>query len=188
MKYTRFEDLPVWKAAVDLFLRVDSIKRHPEFRTSGDLLDQLQRAALSVSNNIAEGFESGTTQQLLTFVYYARGSAGEVRSAFRVMQRMPGFSNLKSEIADAIAAAESCSRQLRAWADSLQNSGISGQRYLTDEARAGHDRRSRAAAFIEQLNEMNRRSAEARERSHAESGIMPEASANAAHSSTGGSA
>ena len=46
---------------------------------SRSLQDQLERAALSVSNNIAEGFERGTTNELLAFIYIARGSAGEVR-------------------------------------------------------------------------------------------------------------
>ena len=51
-----------------------------ERRLSFSLRDQLERAALSVSKNIAEGFERGTTNELLCFIYIARGSAGEVRS------------------------------------------------------------------------------------------------------------
>jgi len=47
---------------------------------SYSLRDQIERAALSVSNNVAEGFERGTTNELLMFIYIARGSAGEVRS------------------------------------------------------------------------------------------------------------
>ena len=43
--------------------------------------------SLSVSNNIAEGFERGTTNELLQFIYIARGSAGEVRSMLRVKSR-----------------------------------------------------------------------------------------------------
>jgi four helix bundle protein len=51
-----------------------------QFRRQRALRDQIERAALSVANNIAEGFERGTTQELITFLYIARGSAGEVRS------------------------------------------------------------------------------------------------------------
>ncbi|HVZ94329.1 MAG TPA: hypothetical protein VG797_07455 [Phycisphaerales bacterium] len=47
--------------------------------------------------------------------------------------------------------AENISRQLRAWADSLQNSEIKGTRYLTDAARQDHARRARADAFLAEL-------------------------------------
>ena len=57
MTYDRFEDTPVWRAAADLAAAIFDWVDHPAFRGRGDLADQLQRAALSVSNNIAEGFE-----------------------------------------------------------------------------------------------------------------------------------
>ena len=76
MKYERFEDLPVWKAAIDLAVRVYALTRDRFFSQAGDLRDQLRRAALSVSNNISEGFERGSTAELLAFLYFARGSAG----------------------------------------------------------------------------------------------------------------
>jgi four helix bundle protein len=66
------------------------------FRGKGDLANQLQRAALSISNNIAEGFERGSTKELLNYLYIARGSAGEVRSMLCVMERMNGFADLRS--------------------------------------------------------------------------------------------
>jgi four helix bundle protein len=98
MKYKRFEELPVWQASVDLGVRVFSMGLKPALRRQRSMRDQIERAALSVSNNVAEGFERGTTQELLTFIYIARGSAGEVRSILCVMERMDGFSDLKSEI------------------------------------------------------------------------------------------
>ena len=100
MKYERFEDLPVWRAAADLAARMFRWTNQGPFRGKGDMANQLQRAALSISNNIAEGFERGTTNELITFLYYARGSAGEVRSMLCVMNRMEEFDNLKSEISD----------------------------------------------------------------------------------------
>jgi four helix bundle protein len=65
---------------------------------SRSLQDQLERAALSVSNNIAEGFERGTTNELLASIYIARGSAGEVRSMLCFLERRPRFVNLKFQI------------------------------------------------------------------------------------------
>ena len=88
MKYERFEDLPVWKAAIDLARRVYVLTRDRFFSQPGDLCDQLRRAALSVSNNIAEGFERGSTAELLMFLYIARGSAGEVRSILTDLHRL----------------------------------------------------------------------------------------------------
>jgi four helix bundle protein len=118
------------------------------------LRDQIERAAVSVSNNIAEGFERGTTPELITFLYYARGSAGEVRSMLCLIEGLDGFANFKSEVSNLKSLAESCSRQLRAWADSLQNSEIKGQRHLTDASRRRDEATKRAAAFQKKLKEM----------------------------------
>ena len=49
-------------------------------RREHSLRDQLERTVVSISNNIAERFERGTTQELLSFLYIARGSVGEVSS------------------------------------------------------------------------------------------------------------
>jgi four helix bundle protein len=177
MKYERFEDLPVWKAAAGLAERVYRLTRRGFFAQPGDLRDQIRRAALSVSNNIAEGFERGSTAELLAFLYIARGSAGEVRSMLRftlglldsaaVESGLPEseisdlkfeISDLKSQISALIPLAESCSRQIRAWADSLQNSDIKGQRHLNDTTRREYDSGKRAAAFQREIQERFRQS------------------------------
>jgi four helix bundle protein len=135
MKYNRFEELPVWNAAIALATSTYTRTLGREFRGHRSLRDQIERAAVSVSNNIAEGFERGTTQELITFLYIARGSAGEVRSMSSLLERLPPFAHLKSEISNLKSQAEGVSRQLRAWSDSLQNSPIKGQRYLTEKAK-----------------------------------------------------
>ena len=149
--YQRFEDLPVWIAAAKLYDQVDDFIDRAPPRLRHSFRDQLERATLSVSNNIAEGFERGTTNELLMFLYIARGSAGEVRSMLIVGSRRPYLSNFKSEISDLIMLAETCSRQLRGWADSLQNSDITGPRHLNDKSRADYtkkkSRESGAADF-----------------------------------------
>lgn len=153
MTYERFEQLPVWQAGMTLTERVFKLTEDKSFRYKGDLRSQLQRAALSVPNNVAEGFERGTTQELISFLYIARGSAGEVRSMLCLAERLPYFTHLKSEISDLKSLAESVSRQLRAWADSLQNSPITGQRYMTEKARKIEDQKKRAEAFLEKLKQ-----------------------------------
>ncbi len=140
MKYERFEDLPVWKDAIELAVQVDELTEDHAFSGKASLRDQLERASVSISNNIAEGFERGTTQELITFIYIARGSAGEVRSMFHLFDRLPRFAGLKPRISKMRALAESVSRQLRAWADSLQNTDIKGQRYLNDKTRKEYER------------------------------------------------
>lgn len=102
MTYERFEDLPVWQKAAELYELTEELLEAEAFKATRGYRDQLDRAALSVSNNIAEGFERGTTNELLAFIYIARGSAGEVRSMLilklRRAHKANWPANLKSEI------------------------------------------------------------------------------------------
>ena len=157
MKYERFEDLPVWQAASNLAVRVFTMGERTSLRSHRSLRDQVERAALSVSNNIAEGFERGTTNELLTFLYIARGSSGEVRSMFCVMERMAAFSDLKSEISDLRSLAESISRQLRGWAQHLQDTPIRGQRHVTSKSRQIDQARRDRNDFLRELQEISRK-------------------------------
>ena len=154
MKYTRFEDLPVWQAAIKLGVATYTLTSDESFRGQRSLRDQIERAAVSVSNNVAEGFERGTNNELLTFLYLARGSAGEVRSMLCLLEKLPAFDNLKFQISTLKLQAENISRQLRAWADSLQNSEIKGQRYLTDKTRRMEKAKREREEFAMELRRM----------------------------------
>jgi len=104
MTYERFEDLPVWQKAAGLYEQTEELLENRAFRATSGFRDQLDRAALSVSNNIAESFERGTTNELLQFIYIARGSAGEVRSMLTLKLRRANKANepadLKSQISN----------------------------------------------------------------------------------------
>ena len=142
-----FEDTPVWQEAAQLYELVEELLENAAFRARAGFRDQLDRAALSVSNNIAEGFERGTTNELLYFLYVARGSAGETRSMLRVKLRRIGDAALKAQMTKVIQCAISCSRQLRGWADSLQNSEIAGQRHLNERSRHDYEQKKRGQEF-----------------------------------------
>lgn len=152
MKYKSFEELPVWQAAIELARHTYSFTEHQAFRGHACLRDQMERAALSVSNNIAEGFERGSTNELLAFLYIARGSAGEVRSMLCFLERVPSFSPLKSEIGDLKSSCLSISRQLYGWIEQLKNSDITGQQHLNDKVRARDTEKKGRDAFLEELD------------------------------------
>lgn len=132
MKYTRFEEVPVWQDAIRLAQAVFKLTRTEAFHHQWGLADQFQRAAISVSNNIAEGFERGTVRELLQFIYYAKGSAGEVRSMCHALRGLEGFAAVQTSVGELLVLSEAISRQLGAWASSQRNSRISGSRYTTE--------------------------------------------------------
>ena len=151
MKYRRFEEIPVWQAGIDLTVKIFKVTAHRSFRYKGDIANQIQRAALSVPNNIAEGFERGTTPELITFLYYARGSAGEVRSICHVILCMDEFADLKSQITEIKNLAESISRQLGGWLKNLKETDMPGQRHFTEKDRDLKEQKQRADAFVRKL-------------------------------------
>lgn len=134
-KYQHFEDLPVWQEAGRLYNQVLDLFERPNLLVSGAFRNQLDRAALSVSNNIAEGFERVTTDQLLAFLSIARGSAGEVRSMIAVVKSRPNLLPHQKELEQIRILAESCARQITAWISSIENSSVTGKRHLNDQER-----------------------------------------------------
>jgi four helix bundle protein len=85
MKATQFEDLVMWQVAIDVYEHVFQLtlsKRAYYYE------DQLHRASLSISNNIAEGFESGYDREFARFLRIARRSCAEVRSMLRAGLRV----------------------------------------------------------------------------------------------------
>jgi four helix bundle protein len=157
MKYSRFEELPVWKDSIELAVRVFALTALPVFKRYRSVRDQIERASMSISNNVAEGFERGTTKETLTFLYISRGSSGETRSILCLCELLPGFADLRSEISDLKARAEKISRQLRAWCEFLQNSDIPGQRYLTTRTRNQSKIAREREEFLKELQEIRNR-------------------------------
>jgi len=161
MRYTRFEDLPVWKLAIELAVDVYELTAKPQFKSRYSLRDQIERAAVSVSNNIAEGFERGTNNELLAFLYISRGSAGEVRSMLCLLERIPEFKELRTDLAKLKTKAESCSRQLKAWAKSLQDSDLKGERHVNEKTKRSAQAAREREEFLKELAEIRSKGATA---------------------------
>ena len=77
MKIEKFEEIISWQKGIDLAVLVYEIFRN---NRDFDFKDQIQRASVSISNNIAEGYERRSNKELKQFLYIAKGSSGEVRS------------------------------------------------------------------------------------------------------------
>ena len=156
MTYERFEQLPVWQATIDLAAAVYALTDTPQFRSRHSLRDQIERAVVSVSNNIAEGFERGTKQELLTFLYIARGSAGEVRSMLCLLEKIPAFAGLESQISNLKSSVESISKQLGAWIRSLRNADLKGERYVNEKTRQADVARKGREEFLKELEQVRK--------------------------------
>jgi four helix bundle protein len=90
MKIIKFEDLMVWQKSIDLTI---SIYSSMELINDFGLKNQIQRATLSISNNIAEGFERGSDRDFKRFLYIAQGSCSEVKSMLYVAIRLNYLKN-----------------------------------------------------------------------------------------------
>ncbi len=138
--YKRFEDTPAWRLAQDYAYAIFEVTREDCFKYRGDLVNQLRRAALSVSNNIAEGFSRGTTNDFINFLYISRGSGAGTRAMLYFARRFPGGSDCRERLERLLRDGDKLGAQLWGWIDSLQNSEIGGMRGLTDERRKEHER------------------------------------------------
>jgi len=84
MSIKRFEDINAWQEARQLTKSIYELTELPGFNKDWGLSQQVQRAAVSVMNNIAEGFDSASKAEFIKFLSYARRSASEVQCALYV--------------------------------------------------------------------------------------------------------
>lgn len=73
----RFEDLNVWQEAM---LLVEMVYNEMKKCNDYGLRDQMQRSAVSIPSNIAEGYERKTNKEFVYFLFIAKGSCGELRT------------------------------------------------------------------------------------------------------------
>lgn len=83
----RFEDLQIWQRTADLAVEIDELSEELELRRKYRFAEQLRSAALSISNNVAEGSGSNPTANFRKLLYIARKSLFECASMLRIFQR-----------------------------------------------------------------------------------------------------
>ena len=79
-KFNSFEEINSWQKSRVFNKRIYIITENTNFKKDFDLTRQIRRASISISSNIAEGFERNTDKEFIYFLYVAKASAGEVRS------------------------------------------------------------------------------------------------------------
>ena len=94
MTIIKFEDIIAWQKAQDLCVEIYLI-----FQNSNDFgfKNQIQRASVSVSNNIAEGFDRMSDKEFVRFLYIALGSCSEVKSMLYLSSRLNYLSQHQSD-------------------------------------------------------------------------------------------
>ena len=116
MAYQSFEDLEVWQRGCRLSVAIfETFERCRNF----SLKDQIERAALSIPCNIAEGSERGSTRDFAHFLNFSKGSCGELRTQLYIARKLKllpksDFENLIAETKEISAMLEGLRRSILA--------------------------------------------------------------------------
>lgn len=127
MNIARFEDIEAWQAGRDLTRAIYRATKTKAFRRDFGLVDQIRRAAVSITSNIAEGFERGGDKEFLHALSVAKGSCGEVRSQLYVALDEEYITTGEFETLSSQALATS--RLLAGFIRYLQSSNVRGSKF-----------------------------------------------------------
>jgi four helix bundle protein len=123
----RFEEIEAWQLSRELAKQIYEATKQGPFAHDYGLKDQIQRAAVSIMSNIAEGFERGGNKEFMNFLGIAKGSCGEVRSQLYVALDQ-GYID-KAQFEGLVQVCIRVSVMLQAFITSLRNSDFKGPRY-----------------------------------------------------------
>lgn len=130
----RFEEIEAWQSARELRRRVYRLSRAKPFSTDWCLVDQIRRAAISISSNIAEGFERAGNREFIQFLSIAKGSSAEVKD--QLYCALDEDYITQSQFDEIYAHAESTSRLIGGFITYLRKSELTGHKFdLGNESR-----------------------------------------------------
>ena len=93
----RYEDLPVWKAAMELATKAYLLSSSLVSGRDFELAREFRKSAISIASNIAEGFERDGNREFAHFLSIAKGSSGELRTQLLLAERLGLVSSEESE-------------------------------------------------------------------------------------------
>lgn len=127
--YKSFEDLPVWQNARELAMLVYRITSKGKLKDDYGLKNHLQRSVVSISSNIAEGFERGSKREFIQFLYIAKGSCGELRSQLYIAKDLGYLDNNDFKVL--LNSTTNLSKQISGFLNYLKISEFKGQKFKT---------------------------------------------------------
>jgi len=130
-KIEMFEDLVSWQKGRELTRAVYRLSRTGEFVRDYALRDQMRSACISITSNIAEGFERGGDKEFIQFLSQAKGSCGEVRSQLYVALDEVYIS--EAQFRELKCLALETSRAIAGMMGYLKRSGLWGNKYSTED-------------------------------------------------------
>lgn len=126
----RFEEIISWKEARELNSIIKKLIIEKKFNQNYSLINQIERSAGSIMDNIAEGFERGGNKEFIQFLFISKGSCGELRSQmYRAVDA--GYLDL-NEFECISDRCMRISRLIKKLIDYLKQTEIKGHKYKKD--------------------------------------------------------
>jgi four helix bundle protein len=132
MKYKSFIDFPVWKQSIKFAEDIYRLTNQGIFSKDYGLKDQIRRSSVSISSNIAEGFERNNNKEFIRFLTIAKGSAGEARSQLFLSKQIRyttenEYELLENQISDINSSIGGLISYLKQWNIETQSPSVNPQ-------------------------------------------------------------
>jgi four helix bundle protein len=136
-KIEQFEDLKVWQKARLVNLRIYKLSNQSSFSKDFGLRDQMRRASISISSNIAEGFERNGNKEFNQFLSIAKASAGEIRSQLYIAKDLEYIT--ETQFNETITDLLEISKMINGLISYLKTTELKGYKFMEDEAFYGQN-------------------------------------------------
>lgn len=158
MTYERLEQAPAWQQAVDLAALVYNLTDNAKevLITKTTLKNQIEHAALSITNEIAKGF-GRSSNDLFHSLQKSYSSINELRSMLGLMERIETLTPFKPQLQTIRESCDSCSKEIMDWARNVNHAPANGQTSPVDPALEEERRRQarEKRAVFEGLRQLN---------------------------------